>query len=42
MGLGLPLVEKLAVKCGARLTLNSSEGQGTRVSIAFTKELPSA
>jgi two-component system sensor histidine kinase/response regulator len=42
MGLGLALVEKLATKCGARLTLTSTEGEGTRVGIAFSRELPAA
>jgi signal transduction histidine kinase len=42
MGLGLALVEKLAAKCGARLTLSSAEGTGTRAEIAFSRELPEA
>jgi len=42
MGLGLALVEKLASKCGARLTLTSTEGSGTRAEIAFSLKLPEA
>ena len=42
MGLGLALVGKLAEKCGAKLTLNSTGGRGTSVEIAFSRELPEA
>jgi signal transduction histidine kinase len=42
MGLGLPLVEKLAAKCGAKLTLASTEGHGTRVTVSFSRDLPVA
>jgi two-component system sensor histidine kinase/response regulator len=42
MGLGLALVDKLAVKCGGRVTFTSSQIQGTQVEIAFSKTLPEA
>jgi CheY-like chemotaxis protein len=40
MGLGLPLVEKLAAKCGATLSVKSLPMQGTKVEIAFKQNLP--
>jgi CheY-like chemotaxis protein len=40
MGLGLPLVEMLTAKCGARMTLSSAEGHGTRAEIIFARDLP--
>jgi two-component system sensor histidine kinase/response regulator len=39
MGLGLPLVEKLAAKCGARFTVSSTPMHGTKVQVAFRQDL---
>ena len=38
-GLGLALCERIAALHGASLTIESREGQGTTVTVAFTKPL---
>ena len=40
LGLGLMLVQRLAVKCGAKLTIESELTKGTRVKIAFLTGVP--
>jgi signal transduction histidine kinase len=40
LGLGLVLVQKLTEKCGAKMTIESEPGRGTKVSIAFVTDAP--
>jgi signal transduction histidine kinase len=42
LGLGLALVQKLAAKCGATVSIESQLGQGTTVTIAFQAAKPAA